>query len=95
MEFQITDGRIFSTDENNELLAETTYVHTVDGEVDIDHTFVSIVLRGQGAAGKMMEVVANQLREKGLKATATCSYANSWLLKNKDRYADIFSEKFR
>ncbi len=94
MEFQIEDGRIFSLDENQELLAETTYVHTTDGEVDIDHTFVSPVLRGQGAAGKMMEAVANHLRENGLKATATCSYANAWLLKNKDRFEDIFSDQF-
>ena len=92
MEFQITDGRIFSLDENQEVLAETTYVYMANGEVDIDHTFVSPVLRGQGAAGKMMEVVAKQLREKGLKATATCSYANAWLLKTKEQYEDIISK---
>ncbi|NLI55323.1 MAG: N-acetyltransferase [Clostridiales bacterium] len=93
MEFQITNGRIFSMDEHQELMAETTYVYTKDGEVDIDHTYVNPVLRGQGAAGKMMEVVAKHLRDSGLKATATCSYANAWLRKNRASYADIISDE--
>lgn len=92
MDFQITNGRVFGMDENKELMAETTFVYKENGEVDIDHTYVNPVLRGQGAAGKMMEVVASHLREKGLKATASCSYANAWLLKNREANADIISD---
>ncbi len=92
MDFRIATGRVFSIDENKELMAETTYVYKENGEVDIDYTYVNPILRGQGAAGKMMQVVASHLREKGLKATASCSYANAWLLKNRKAYADIISE---
>ena len=92
MKFQIADGRVFSLGENNELLAETTYVSMSENEVDIDHTYVNPVLRGQGVAGQMMETLAAHLRERGLRAGASCSYANNWLRKNKEAYGDIISD---
>lgn len=91
MEFQIEDGRIFNVNEQNELMAEATYVYLSDGVVDIDHTYVSPVLRGQGIAGKLMETLAAELRAKGLKATASCSYAEAWLEKNRAAYQDIIA----
>ncbi|WDC83439.1 GNAT family N-acetyltransferase [Caloramator sp. mosi_1] len=92
MNWKYENGRIYSVDEKGELMAETTFVLKDNGEVDIDHTYVNPVLRGQGVASKMMEVVAEYLREKDLKATASCSYANSWLQKHKEQYADIISK---
>jgi hypothetical protein len=89
MEFQITDGRIFYQNEQNEVLAEATYCYVSEGVVDIDHTYVSPVLRGQGIAGQLMEALVLELRAKGLKATASCSYADAWLEKNRDRAGDI------
>ena len=91
MEFQIQDGRIFHVNEANELMAEATYVYLSDGVVDINHTFVSPALRGQGVAGKLMEVLATELRAKGLKATTTCSYAEVWLEKNRAANQDIIA----
>ena len=91
MEFQIEDGRIFNVNEQNKLMAEATYVYLSDGVVDIDHTYVSPVLRGQGIAGKLMETLAAELRAKGLKATASCSYAEVWLERNRAAYADIIA----
>ncbi|MBE6066233.1 MAG: N-acetyltransferase [Clostridium lundense] len=92
MDWKYEDGRIYSIDEKGELMAETTFVLKENGEVDIDHSYVNSVLRGQGVAGKMLEVVAEYLREKGLKTTATCSYANTWLKGHKELYADIISK---
>ena len=94
MNWKYEKGRIYGVDENNGLLAETTFNHRKNGEVDIDHTYVDPSLRGQGVAGSMMEVVAKYLRENRLKATASCSYANSWLKKHRYEYADIISEDF-
>jgi uncharacterized protein len=92
MEWKYEEGRVYWVDEHNELMAETTYILKENGEVDIDHTFVNPVLRGQGIAGKMMEIVAEHLREKGLKTSASCSYANVWLKKHSEAYADIISD---
>ena len=93
MDWKYENGRIYGTDENNELMAETTFVYKTPCEVDIEHTYVSPLLRGQGVAGKMMELVAEYLRKQSLKATATCSYANSWLKKHRESYPDIISEE--
>jgi predicted GNAT family acetyltransferase len=89
MDWKYKEGRIYSTDEKGELLAEATFVRREHGEIEIDHTYVNPSLRGQGVAGKMMKVVADYIREKGLKATATCSYASDWFRKNAESYADI------
>lgn len=91
MNWNYENGRIYSTDEQNEVIAETTYVPAGGNTVDIDHTYVSPLLRGQGVAGQMMEAVAERLRKDGLKAVASCSYANAWLKKHRDSYPDVVS----
>ncbi|WP_446899261.1 GNAT family N-acetyltransferase [Clostridium sp. LBM24168] len=95
MEWEYEDGRIYSLGENNELMAETTFLTKKNGEVDINHTYINPVLRGQGMAGKMMNVVSQFLRKNELRAVATCPYANDWLKKHKNSYRDIISEKFK
>lgn len=92
MDWKYENGRIYSVNENNELMTETTFSFKENGEVDINQTYVNPVLRGQGMAGKMMKIVSEFLRRKGFKATATCPYANSWLKKHKDVYSDIISK---
>jgi predicted GNAT family acetyltransferase len=92
MDWKYEKERIYSVDEKGELMAETTYVLKENGEVNIDHTYVNPVLRGQGVAGRMMELVAQYFREKGLKVTATCSYANMWLKRHRESYSDIISK---
>jgi predicted GNAT family acetyltransferase len=85
-------GRVYYVDETNTCLAEATYVFLDDRTVDINHTYVDSSLRGQGVAGEMMEAVALRLRQEGLKAVASCSYANAWLNKHRDSYADVISD---
>ncbi|MEA4939313.1 MAG: GNAT family N-acetyltransferase [Christensenella sp.] len=85
-------GRVYGVDETNTCLAEATYVFLDNRTVDINHTYVDPSLRGQGVAGEMMEAVAQQLRQDGLKAVASCSYANAWLMNHRDSYADVISD---
>jgi predicted GNAT family acetyltransferase len=92
MDWKYEKERIYSVDKNNELMAETTFVVNENEEVNIDHTYVNPTLRGQGVAGKMMEIVTEYLRKNGLKVTSTCSYAITWLKKNKELYSDILSK---
>jgi len=70
MNWKYEDRRIYCTDEKGELMCETTFVCKGNGELDIDHTYVNPILRGQGMVGKMMAVVAEYLREIGIKASA-------------------------
>lgn len=92
MNWKYEDGRIYSVDEKGDLMAETTFIHKKNGEIDIAHTYVNPVLRGQGMADKMMVVVVEYLRKEGLKATASCSYANIWFANKEEFYSDIISK---
>lgn len=92
MNWQFEQKRIYSTDEKGRLIAETKFHQNENGETDIDHTYVDPCLRGQGIAGNMMSVVAEHLRKKETKVTASCSYANLWFKRNKKTYSDIISE---
>jgi len=85
------EERIYCEDENKKLMAEEILTAKSNGEIDIEHIFVDSSLRGQGIACELMETVAEYLRKNRLKTTATCSYANSWLIKNKASYEDIIS----
>ncbi|HZK53045.1 MAG TPA: GNAT family N-acetyltransferase [Desulfosporosinus sp.] len=92
MNWKYEDERIYCTDEKGELMCKTTFVCKENGELEINSTYVNPILRGQGMAGKMMVVVAEYLREKGIKASATCSYANTWLRRHEELYPDILSQ---
>ena len=91
MEFLVEEGRIYHQDERNTVLAEVTYCPVRAGVVDVDHTYVDPSLRGQGIAGQLMEALAEELRARGLKAVASCSYADVWLERNRGQYADIIA----
>lgn len=92
MDWKYESERIYSKDDSGELMAEVTFKHEKNGEVNIDHVYVNPILRGQGVASKVMLVMVEYLRKEGLKATATCSYANGWFKKNEDRYFDVISD---
>ena len=78
MDFQEVNGRIWAENAEGRLVAEITFPETRPGVADIDHTFVDPSLRGQGAAAKLAEAAAAQLRRRGMKAVLTCSYAQKW-----------------
>ena len=94
MNWNYEDERIYSINNEDELMAEVTFVFIGDNEVDINHTYVNPVLRGQGIAGDMLKLTAEYFREKGIKVTATCPYAIIWLKKNMLPYSDIILENF-
>lgn len=92
MIWKYEEGHIYSTDEDGRLMAEVNYTRRNSNEIDIEHVYVDPELRGQGMAGQTMTVVAEYLRKNGLKATASCSYANSWLQKNENHYSDVIAK---
>ena len=64
-------------DESGRLLAEVTFPVS-GGVANINHTYVSEALRGQGAAAQLLEAAVAKLRADGLKAGPTCTYAVKW-----------------
>ena len=82
MNFQETDGRIWLDDAEGRLVAEITFPEVRPGVADFDHTFVDASLRGQGAAGQLVQAAVDQLRRRGMRARLTCSYAKKWFGKH-------------
>ena len=83
MEFIKENSKIYSIDKNKKIIAEITFYESKNGVFSIDHTFVDESLRGQGIAGKLVEMAVEEIEKRGGKVEATCSYAKKWLEKNK------------
>ena len=72
-------NRILQKDEADRVIAEITFPETSQGIFVIDHTFVDESLRGQGVASKLVQAAVNEIKKRGGKVEATCSYAKKWL----------------
>ena len=60
----ITEENRIIYQQDGQTLAEITFPAFEEGVVNIDHTFVDPVLRGQGVAGQLMQHTADALRAK-------------------------------
>ncbi len=56
----------------------------------IRHVEAALPLRGTGAAGELMQGVAEIARTEGRKITPLCGYAYAWLRRHKE-YHDLLS----
>ena len=90
MQFEIHTHSIEYVDDEGTSLARVTFPALEGDVVEIDHTFVDESLRGQGIAGKLMEQLAQELRETHRRAKPTCSYAVSWFEKRPEN-ADLLA----
>lgn len=90
MEFKHYENEIVLFSETGDRLAEITFPYTDDSKscVNVDHTFVDQSLRGQGVAGKLMDELVHDLKDRDLKAVPTCSYAVNWFEKHPE-HADL------
>ena len=77
MEYIRLPHSIKRKDDNGKILAEITFPEIEPGVYNIDHTYVSDELRGEGIAGELVQMAVDQIREQGGKVRATCSYASS------------------
>lgn len=88
MEFQLEEGRIFSLNEKQELIAQATYLRQ-ETVINVDHVYVNPDYRGQKIAEQVMLAMVDFLRKNQWKATATCTYAQAWFAKHQEEYADV------
>ena len=88
MKFITESDRIYATDPTGKLIAEVTFP-TKAGISTIDHTFVDKSLRGQGVAGELVRLAADEILADGNKIGATCAYAIAWFQSHPD-YPVIF-----
>ena len=75
MKFTKTNNGFVKYDENGRVIAEITYATTSNPNVVLaDHTFVDSSLRGQGVAGKLLDVLVKDMADQNKKIKASCSY---------------------
>lgn len=78
MKYISDDGRIYARNDEGKVVAEITFpAH--NGVATINHTFVDPSLRGQGIAGKLMQLAVDKILADGNRIAATCPYAVAWL----------------
>jgi len=69
-------NNVFYIGDNEEnAIAEITYIYIDNVAINVNHTFVDPSLRGQGIAKKLLDKVVEFAKEKNLKIKPTCSYA--------------------
>lgn len=89
MDFKYEENRIYLENEKGETIAEVTFPSISENKVNVNHTYVSRVLRGQGIADKLLTALAEDLKKNKKKAVATCSYAVDWFEKHPE-YKDVY-----
>ena len=76
--------------DGDKLAGQCTYV-VRDGLWELEHTTVAPAYGGQGIAGKLVQELAAQARERGIKIVPVCSYALKTFEKNAE-YADVWAK---
>ncbi|MBM7649835.1 putative GNAT family acetyltransferase [Bacillus ectoiniformans] len=89
-QIQQEEGRFF-IDQEGVTLAELTYTKVHENVIDVNHTYVSDQLRGQGIAAKLLQSAVDYARKEGKKILPTCTYAKS-KLENNEQYQDILAD---
>lgn len=82
MEFVKEENAILYKNEKGGILAKIEFPFVGENKVEITHTYVSDVLRGQGIAAKLMEAAMAEIKKNKWEMTASCSYAQKWLESN-------------
>ena len=76
--------------DGDKLAGRCTYV-VRDGLWELEYTIVDPAYGGQGIAGKLVQELAAQARERGIKIVPSCSYALRTFEKNAE-YADVWAK---
>lgn len=78
VQHQERDGRgAFFIEKDGERLGEMTYTRSNSSLVVIDHTEVSAVLQGRGAAKRLLDALVAWARETQTKVVPVCPYAKA------------------
>lgn len=85
MNFKVEVERIILENEDGKLVAEVCFPSADEGIVNITRVFVDESQRGQGVAGKLVNLAYDEIKSRGLKVKPICSYAVSWFERNEDK----------
>jgi uncharacterized protein len=87
---QKAGDRFYIGESPESAMAEITFYPSGEGVITIDHTYVSVLLRGQGIGLRLVQHVVAYAREEGLRIVPLCSFARE-ILSGNERYADVLA----
>ncbi len=82
MNYKIYPTKISFIDDSRNEVAKITFPMTSPDVYEIRHTHVDGSLRGQGIAGRLVEMAIAEIHRRGGTVTASCSYAQKWITKH-------------
>lgn len=88
MDFITEKDRIVCV-ENGTEVGEVTFPENGNGVFDINHTFVDKSMQGRGIAAELVDRAVKEIRNRGGKVAASCSYARKYIEKMGYEIIDI------
>ncbi len=79
------ENHIIFIKEDGVMVAYATFPQVEAGVVNINHTFTHPTKRGQGLAKVIMDALYEHLKQEGLKAIPSCSYAEAYFKRYEDK----------
>lgn len=84
------DHKFYIGDDEQNPIAEITYKEAGGNELNVDHTYVSGELRGEGIGGQLVDKIVSYARDEGKKIDPTCSYAKK-KMEETPEYRDVLA----
>ncbi len=81
MHFITEENRIICIEDEKQV-GEVCFPETEKGVYDINHTFVDSSMQGKGIAAQLVALAIEEIKRKGGKITASCSYAKRYMEKS-------------
>ncbi len=81
MNYRIYPSKFSFINDKGEEIAKITFPMTSPNVYDLKHTFVDDNYKGQGLAGKLVEMAIGEIHRRGGTVTASCSYSQKWIEK--------------
>ena len=81
MKYTIYQSKISCVDDRGKEVAKVTFPEVSHNSYEIRRTVVDEEYRGQGIAGKLIELAVSEINRRGGELTASCSYAQKWIKK--------------
>jgi len=83
----------FFIKEDNDILADISWLINDEQNYVIDHTMVSDKLSGKGIGQKLIDAVVEMARENNKKVVTACEYAQKVFKRNESKYADVWDKR--
>jgi uncharacterized protein len=90
-EIKTGNNKFYIGEDEENPIAEITFVPEGPSKIIVNHTYVSETLRGQGIALKLVNKVTEYAREENKKIIPTCSFVKKVITGSKE-YEDVLAD---